>query len=190
MLIAAEVNPGYSQRRDYVSSLSAHGAERPWLGIAAIIAFGVAGLGAALLVRRLSRLAAVAFLAAGAGYVVAALARVDCPSGAARCGISRRRLGGRFDVRGSETITHWSASIIATAFVLAGLLLIAARLYRGGRRAAAVATLAAATATLVALLATGGQHPGTVQRIWILAITAWLVGAAVAGVLSHDQDRT
>jgi len=182
VLVAAHVNPGYSGRRDYVSSLAAHGAEHPWLGMLAIAALGAAGVGAAILVRPLTRVGAVAFLVAGFAYVVAGIARIDCPDGAAHCG-----LGGRFDVHGNQAITHWTAAVLANVLVLAGLLLVAERLARRGRGVAAGATLVAALATLVALVATGGQTPGEVQRGWIVVMTVWLVAAV--GYASSASSR-
>jgi Protein of unknown function (DUF998) len=175
LFVAAHVNPGYSERRDYISSLAAHGAEHAWLGMLAIAALGIAGIGVALLVRPLTRWGAAAFLVAGLAYVVAGVARIDCPDGAARCG-----LGGRFDIHGGPTITHWTAAVVANVLVLAGLVLVGERLARGGRRLAASGTFVAAGVTLVALVATGGQTPGQVQRGWILVMTAWLAAATWA----------
>lgn len=172
LFVAANVNPGYSERRDYISSLAAHGAAHAWLGMLAIAALGAAGVGIALLVRPLTRWGAAAFLVAGLAYVVAGIVRINCPDGAARCG-----LGGRFDVHGGQTITHWTAAVIANVLVLVGLVLVGERLARRGRRVAAGATFVAAGVTLVALVATGGQTPGEVQRAWILVMTAWLVAA-------------
>jgi hypothetical protein len=173
LLLAGAASPGYSQRRDYVSSLAAHGVEDAWLGMLAIAAVGVAGLGAAVLLWRLTRTGALALACAGVGFVVVALVRIDCPNGAARCG-----LGGRFDVHGAPAITHWTAAVVSTVLVLVGATLVAYALFRSGRRAAGVMSAVAAAATLVALVGTGGQSPGVVQRAWIAVMTIWLVGAA------------
>jgi hypothetical membrane protein len=177
VLLAGAESPGYSQRRDYVSSLAAHGVEDAWLGVLAIAAVGVAGLGAAVLLWRLTRAAALALAWAGVGFVVVALVRIDCPNGAARCG-----LGGRFDVHGAPAITHWTAAVVSTVLVLAGATFVAYALFRRGRRAAGMASAVAAAATLVALLGTGGESPGVVQRAWIAVMTAWLVGAAAVSL--------
>jgi hypothetical membrane protein len=177
LLLSGAANSGYSHRRDYVSSLAAHGVEDAWLGMLAIVAIGVAGLGAAALVRPLTRAGALALACAGVGFVVVALVRIDCPSGAARCG-----LGGRFDLHGAPAITHWTAAVASTVFVFVGVALAALALFRSGRRAAGVASAVAAAATLGVLLATGGQSPGVVQRVWIVVMTVWLVGAATVAL--------
>ena len=169
------VVPGYSHRRDYISALAGHGVGDAWLGMLAIVAIAAAGLGAALLLLPVSRWGAAAFLGAGVGYVVVAFARVNCPNGAARCG-----LGGRFDVHGTQQITHWTAAVLSTVLVLVGLSLVGMQLLRRQRHLAGAATLAAAGSTLLALVATGGQTPGTVQRLWIVAMTGWLLGTAAA----------
>jgi len=182
LLVAAHVNAGYSERRDYISSLAARGADHPWLGMLAIAALGSAGVGVALLVRPVTRWGAAAFLVAGLAYVVAGFARIDCPGGAARCG-----LGGRFDIHGGQTITHWTAAVVANVLVLAGLVLVGERLARRGRRFAAGGTFVAAGVTLVALVATGGQTPGQVQRAWILVMTVWLVAAATSGLEASSR---
>jgi Protein of unknown function (DUF998) len=160
-----------------VSSLAAHGVEDAWLGMLAIVAVGVAGLGAAVLLWRLTRAGALALAWAGSGFVVVALVRIDCPNGAARCG-----LGGRFDVHGAPAITHWTAAVVSTVLVLVGVTFVAYALFRKGRRAAGVASAVAAAATLGALLGTGGQSPGVVQRAWIAVMTIWLVGAAAVAL--------
>ena len=129
LLLAGAASSGYSQRRDYVSSLAAHGVDDAWLGMLAIAAIGVVGLGAAVLVRPLTRAGALALACAGIGFVVVALVRIDCPNGAARCG-----LGGRFDVHGAPAITHWTAAVASTVFVLAGATFVAYALFRRGRR--------------------------------------------------------
>ena len=174
LLVAGAESPGYSQTRDYVSSLAAHGVEDAWLGMLAIAAVGVAGLGCAVLLWRLTSAGALALAGAGIGFVVVAVVRIDCPNGAARCG-----LGGRFDVHGAPAITHWTAAVVSAVLVLVGTALVAYALYRSGRRLAGLASAVAAAATLVALVGTGGQSPGVVQRVWIAVMTVWLVGAAV-----------
>jgi hypothetical protein len=151
--------------------------EDAWLGMLAIAAVGVAGLGAAVLLWRLTRAGALALACAGVGFVVVALVRIDCPNGAARCG-----LGGRFDVHGAPAITHWTAAVVSTVLVLVGATLVAYALFRRGRRAAGVISAVAAAATLVALVGTGGQSPGVVQRSWIAVMTIWLVGAAAVAI--------
>jgi hypothetical protein len=178
ILVAAAVNPEYSHRRDYVSVLAAHGAEYGWLGVLAIAAAGGAMLPAGVLVRPLSRAAASAIVLAGIGFVIAAFTRLDCPNGAARCG-----LGGRFAISGSTDVTHWTAATVATALVIACIALTGLRLLRIRRPLPGLLTLAAAAVTAGAFLATGGQTPGEKQRVGIVVATGWLAAVALAILL-------
>lgn len=113
MLAAAAVNPSYSHRRDYVSTLAAHGAEHAWLGIVAVVAAAAAMIPASVLVRPLSRVAAAVIALAGVGFLVVAFTRLDCPNGAAGCG-----LGGRFEISGSTEIAHWTATTVSTVLLI------------------------------------------------------------------------
>jgi hypothetical protein len=177
ILVAAALEPGYTHRRDYVSTLAAHGAAHAGLAMLAIVAAAAAMLCAAPLLRPVSRAAAVAVALAGVGFAVAAFTRLECPKGAAGCG-----LGGRFEVSGSTEIGHWTATTAASALLIAGMALTGAALLRLGRRAAGVATLMAAAVTAAAFLATGGDTPGVSQRVGIVAGTAWLAALALASI--------
>ena len=150
--------------------------EDAWLGMLAIAAIGVAGLGAAALVRPLTR--------AGASRSRArawASSSSRSSESIARAG-RHAALGGRFDLHGAPAITHWAAAVASTVFVLVGVALAALALFRSGRRAAGVASAVAAAATLGVLLATGGQSPGVVQRVWIVVMTVWLAGVATVAL--------
>jgi hypothetical protein len=174
ILVAAALEPGYTHRRDYVSTLAAHGAAHAGLAILAIVSAAGAIVSAALLVRPVSRAATVVVAVAGAGFVVVALTRLDCPNGAAGCG-----LGGRFEVSGSTEIGHWTATTVSSILLIAGIALTGIALARRGRLAAGIASLAAAVATAGAFLATGGDMPGQMQRIGIAVATGWLAAAAL-----------
>ena len=165
ILVAAALEPGYRQRRDYVSVLAAHGAEHPWLAILGLVAAAGAMLFASLLLWRVSRVAGLALALASAGFVAVAFTRLDCPNGAAACG-----LGGRFEISGSTEIGHWTATT--------GLALV-----RRHRTAAGVATIAAAVVTTGAFLATGGDTPGIRERLGIAVATGWLATVAVVALL-------
>jgi len=182
MLVAAAANPDYSHRRDYVSTLAAHGAEHSWLGVVAIAAAAVAMLAGGALVRSLSRVAAVAVTLAGAGFLVVAFTRLDCPNGAAGCG-----LGGRFAVSGSTEITHWTAVTVSSVLFIAGIAAAGVALLRLGHRLPGLATVAAAAATSAAFLAMGGQKPGGIQRIGILVATGWLAAVAIATLAGYAR---
>jgi hypothetical protein len=175
MLVAAAVNPAYSHRRDYVSVLAAHGAEHGWLGVIAIAAAGGAMLPASVLIRPFSRTAASAIGLAGIGFLVASFTRLDCPNGAAKCG-----LGGRFDISGSTEITHWTAATLSSTLLIAGIALTGLALLRTRRTLAGLLTLAAGAVTAGAFLATGGQTPGAEQRFGIFVATGWLAAVALA----------
>src|SRR6476619_2218760 len=95
VLLVGAANPGYSQTRDYVSTLAARGADYGWLGVLAICAAALAIIATGALLRSLSRLAAVLTGIAGVGFLVVAFTRLSCPDGPAGCG-----LGGRFEVSG------------------------------------------------------------------------------------------
>jgi hypothetical protein len=180
LLVAAGLEPGYAHRRDYVSTLASRGAEHGWLGVAAIAAAGVAIGLSALLVRRFSRLAAVAFALAGAGFLVVAFTRLECANGAAGCG-----LGGRFAISGSTEVTHWTATTVSTVLVIAAIALTGVALLRAGRLVAGVVTLAAAAVTAGSFLVMGGQSPGVAQRVGIVVATGWLAAVAVGTLARH-----
>jgi hypothetical protein len=97
VVVLGAANPGYSQTRDYVSPLAAHGANFGWLGVLAICAAAIAMLGTALLLRPVSGVAALLAGLAGVGFLVVAFTRLDCPDGPAGCG-----LGGCFEVSGLQ----------------------------------------------------------------------------------------
>jgi hypothetical protein len=183
LVVAAAANPAYSHRRDYVSTLAAHGAERGWLGVVAIAAAGAAMLPAALLARRLSRVAGLAIGLAGVGFLVVSVTRLDCPNGAAGCG-----LGGRFEISGSTEISHWTAATVSTVLVIAGIALTGVALLRARHTIAGLVSLAAAAVTTGAFLATGGQTPGEEQRVGIAVATGWLAALAFAA-LAHGRTR-
>ncbi|HWM10083.1 MAG TPA: DUF998 domain-containing protein [Solirubrobacteraceae bacterium] len=174
ILVAAALEPGYTHRRDYVSTLAARGAEYGELAMFAIVAAAAAMLFAAFLVRHLSRLAGAAIAIAGVGFVVAAFTRLECANGAAGCG-----LGGRFEISGSTEIGHWTATTVSSILLIGGIALTGIALIRRGRRISGVASLAAAAVTAGAFLATGGENPGVMQRIGIVVGTGWLAAFAI-----------
>jgi hypothetical membrane protein len=183
IVVAAALEPGYEQRRDYVSTLAAHGAAHAGLAIFGIVAVAAAMALTALLVRQVSRIAALAIALAGVGFVVVAFTRLECANGAAACG-----LGGRFEISGSAEIGHWTATTVSTVLVIAGIALTGLALIRDGRRGAGGVTLAAALVTAGAFLATGGDMPGIRERIGIAVATGWLAAVAIA-TLARARER-
>jgi hypothetical protein len=179
ILVAGALEPGYALRRDYVSTLAAHGAAHAGLAMLGILAAAGAIAAASLLVSPVSRAAGVAVGLAGAGFVVVAFTRLDCANGAAGCG-----LGGRFEVSGSAEIGHWTATTVSSVLLIAGIALTGVALVRQGRRVAGIASLAAAAVIAGAFLATGGDMPGQMERIGIVVATGWLAALAI-GTLAH-----
>jgi Protein of unknown function (DUF998) len=182
-LVAAALEPGYTHRRDYVSTLAARGAEHAALAMFAIVAAAASMLFASFLVRHVMRLAAVAIGLAGVGFVVAAFTRLECPDGAAGCG-----LGGRFEISGSTEIGHWTATTVSTILLVGGIALTGIALIRRGHATAGAASLAAAAVTTGAFLATGGESPGVMQRIGIVVGTGWLATFALATLSAVRAD--
>ena len=185
ILAAAAFEPGYSHRRDYVSTLAAHGTELPGVAILAIVAAAGAMIFASWLLRPHSRAAALMVALAGVGFVIAAFTRLECPNGAAGCG-----LGGRFEVSGSTEIGHWTATTVSSVLLIGGIALTGVALVRHGRLLEGIASVAAAAVTAGAFLATGGDSPGVPQRIGIVVATAWLAAFALMTLHGSKQPLT
>jgi hypothetical membrane protein len=183
VLVVGAANPGYSQTRDYVSTLAARGADYGWLGVTAICAAALAILSTAVLLRALSRVAAVLTGVAGIGFLVVAFTRLGCPDGPAGCG-----LGGRFDVSGFREITHSAATTLSASLLVAAMAWSGIELHRRGNGRAGMASLSAAAATALAFLATGGSSPGWIERIGILVATCWMAGVAVASLVARSAE--
>jgi hypothetical membrane protein len=183
VLLVGAANPGYSQTRDYVSTLAARGADYGWLGALAICAAALAMIATATLLRALSRIAAVLTGIAGLGFLVVAFTRLSCPNGPAGCG-----LGGRFEVSGFREITHSAATTFSAVLLVAAMAWSGVDLRRRGSTRAGVASLGAATATAVAFLATGGSSPGWIERLGIVVATGWMAAVAVAGFLPRPAE--
>jgi len=177
VLLLGAANPGYSQTRDYLSTLAARGADHGWLGVLAICAAALALVATATLLLVLSRIAALLTGIAGVGFVVVALTRLSCPNGPAGCG-----LGGRFDVSGFREITHSAATTVSAVLLVAAMAWSGIELHRCGRTRAGAASLGAAAATAVAFLATGGSSPGWIERLGVLVATCWMAAVAVASL--------
>lgn len=176
VIIAGSANTDYSQSRDYISALASIGAERPWLGMLAIAAVGVAFVLTASLVRPFSRTAAVTVALAGVGYVFAAFARIRCVQGAAFCGVGDRQ---GTDLESTRGYVHEGAVIGSTLLLVIAMTALGIALLRGGRKAVGVASLVAAGATVVTFALVSGDSPGTGQRIWIAVMALWAIGVAV-----------
>jgi hypothetical membrane protein len=183
VLVAGATNPGYSQTRDYVSTLAARGADPGWLGVLAICSAAIAILATAVLLRALSRFAAVLTAIGGAGFLVVAFTRLQCANGAAGCG-----LGGRFDLSGATEITHSAATTLSAVLLVVAMAWSGIDLVHRGHAHAGIASLAASAATAVAFLATGGSSPGWIERVGILVATAWMASIAIAALVARPAN--
>lgn len=184
VVIAGSANPDYSHSRDYVSALASIGAQHSWLGVLAIAAVGVAFVLTSLLVRPVSRVAAVAVALAGAGYVFGAFARIRCAEGAAFCGVGDRQSA---DLENTRGYVHEGAVVGSSLLLVVAMTALGVALIRQGRRAGGVASLIAAFATVITFALVSGDSPGAEQRIWIAVMTLWVIGVAVWALMRVDD---
>lgn len=187
VLVAGSANPHYSHSRDYISSLASVGAERPWLGMFAIGAVGVALLLTSAFVRPMSRTAAIAVALAGVGYVVAAFARLRCADGAAFCGVGDRQ---STDLENTRGYVHEAAVIGSTLLLVIAMTALGIALLRGGRRAGGIASLVAAGATVVTFALVSGDTPGAEQRIWVAVMMLWTLSVALWTIARGTDTRS
>ena len=165
ILIGGVINDGYSQTRDFVSALSGRGSTAAFVGMTGLIGFSSAHFAAAMAARRVSRTASAALFGASAAGLVVALARINCPNGAARCSIN--------DGLPSDTLdtAHGLAVGAYEFFFVVGTLALALALLRRSRsaslRVTAVALFGLALTSLATLQAMPAVDPGGVQRLWL-----------------------
>ena len=187
VVVGGSANPNYSHSRDYISPLASMGAERPWLGMLAIGAVGVAFLLTATLVRPYSRIAAIAVALAGLGYIVAAFARIRCAQGAAFCGVGDRQ---STDLENTRGYIHEGAVVGSTLLLVVAMAALGIALLHGGRRAGGIASLIAAGATVVTFALVSGDTPGTEQRIWAAVMLLWTLGVALWTIARASRARS
>jgi len=180
VVVGGLVNPGYSQRRDFVSALASRGADLAWIGVAGLVLLPLAHLATLSL---LWTRADVAFVRTGAhalftsvlaGFVVAAN-RISCPGGAAGCSTDSR-------LRPTDWMDHlhgWAVGVYGVAMVVAIASAAADLRWRQGMRGLAVLSAVLAPASAALLLAISLGATGGVQRLWLLVNTGWLVATAV-----------
>ena len=118
ILVAAALEPGYSNRRDYVSTLAANGADHGELAVLGIVAAAASMIAAAVLVWPVSVVAAIA----GAGGDRVRHRRLH-PSR-----VPRRRggrgLGGRFEISGFTEVGHWTATTVSSILLIGGMVIV------------------------------------------------------------------
>jgi hypothetical protein len=179
-LVAGTIDPGYHPVAEMISGLAAQDAAAPALMIGGFLAAAGALMVAGItLFRRLTGLAAragaVLVTLAGAGMVVAGLARQDCSQASAAC-LARESAG-------LASTAHWihqfSSLALFTALVVAAPLLA-----RGLRRLPRWQHLGrpmrwTALAGLLALVTfmsqTEGDYAGACQRVFLLIVFGWPV---------------
>lgn len=154
--------PGYSPGADYLSALAAIGAQEPWWGLAMFACGAVALVGGAAVLRGSVPVAATLMTASAISVAVAAIARVECPLGAAGCNAGPTVL---------EPTTSGQVHALAVAayqvFFSAALLAVAWAGWRQRRLLPVVVGVSAAVLTAVLALDPLPVDPGWSQRLWV-----------------------
>ena len=178
--------PGYDWHTDYVSSLAGRGSSVWQIADAGLLAFALAHLAAAEVVRAQWRARWVARLLQGSGLVFlgAALFRTACPLGEVRCGIE----GAHNQLDDSLSALH--GGLVSIYLVLMLLAMLAAG-FSSGRRTGPARWLLLASFPLAGLawysLGRFGAGPdfGLWERCWLICNAVWLAlltaGRAVEG---------
>lgn len=172
--IGGSRQPGYDPSIDYLSALAAFGAVDPGWGVAMFGCGAVAIAAAAVLLRRVQLVLACVLLAGSAcAVVVAGLARVDCPEGAAGCNAGPAVLE-------PTTTGAVHAGAVGAYQVLFSLALLAAAVgCRGRRRSLMVLGVVGALLTVLLAFDPLPLSAGWSQRLWVAVGHAALLAVAV-----------
>jgi hypothetical protein len=174
--------PGYSQLRDALAALGARDAAHPWIFLTGAVALAVAifvlGPAVGRAVPSRQRLVAASFAVAGVGTLAWAGFRPDCDPGSQAC-------RDRFDagLLSWQHSAHLWAGLAMSVAILATALAVAAALWP--RPIAVVALGSGVTGLAISVgswFAWGHGANGLVDRVGVLAMHVWLVGAGI-GVL-------
>lgn len=192
LLIAAQAQPAFDPQTDLISGLASDGANRPWLGRAAMLAVAAAYLALCLLSAAARRgWIAAAAAAAAASAAGIALVPLQCPRGAHGCSGPD---SGRAVPRPRGDVIHRDLVAAFEVALLLLLVLIAAGLARRHERGRA--RLLLGLACLSAVLLAGqqrGESIGWWQLTWfsvvLLAAAAALTWADPRVIASHSQAR-
>jgi len=171
IVLGGAVNDGYAQNRDFVSALSSRGATHAWIGIIGLLAFSAANALTSWLLWTRSRAVSWLLGVAAASGMLAALARIDCPGGAARCSLDEQTTG------------DWLNSLHGNAvfaYALAVIFALGSAAWQVKRTAWRLTFIALAATSVVALVMTSSATPGSAQRIWLAANAAALLALAVS----------
>ena len=165
--LGAAQQPGYDRAQDYLSSLAAVGADQPGWGLL-MFAFAVL-----VVVAGAWRVRSGTLLASAAALAVAAVARVDCPAGAAQCS------AGALVVEPDALGRVHAASVVAYQVLFtAALLHLAWVARRCGQSHAAAAALLGAVVPFALAFDPLPLAPGLSQRLWVVAGQVVLVAVA------------
>jgi len=178
IFMGGALNDGYVQSRDYVSALSSRGSTAAFVGIAGLLAFSAAHAAVGLIVGRHSRVALVAFELAAVFGTIVALARIQCPDGAAHCSLDDGVTADELDrLHGLGVVAY------EVAFVV-GLVAASWWLLRSTRRSAVAvggALILLCMTSLTLLIVMPDAEPGTVQRAWLLVNSVSIILVAITG---------
>jgi hypothetical membrane protein len=196
-LVAGELDSGYNHARQYVSELGAETADNPWIANSAIFLFGLTlgALGAALWLALQGRARAVVpailFSIAGLGFIVAALAPIECePTLSEVCEM-------RFDEGDASTATYvhaWAGFVAQIAFLLTPFgLALALRPHRLSGLAFLIGLIGLAIFALFWFGGSGDDQSGSaglVQRLGFGTIHEWSGIVAIALLIwAHTRPR-
>ena len=178
VVVAQSRQPGYAPSRDFVSALASEGARWPLLGIGALLVFGVAYLAAGVVLDDDPGTRLGAALLAGAGLLtwVVALARIDCPFGAAGCSLPSESgvLAADTGARLGPELHGWAVAGSYTLVALA-MLVTAVLWWRRDRRLGLLSAAALVTSLATVPFWIAGDPPGGPQRVWLGILSAWVV---------------
>jgi hypothetical protein len=171
IVLGGALNDGYAQGRDFVSALSARGATQAWVGVVGLLAFSSANALTAWLMWMRSRVVGWLLVVAAASGLIAALARIHCPGGAAGCSLDEESTGDWLD------LLHGNAVFVYGVAVVAALGTAAWQVKHRGWRLTFVAL---AALSVVALALTSSATPGAAQRVWLAANATALLALAMS----------
>jgi cytochrome b561 len=174
-LATSLADPAYDWHNDYVSSLSGRGSSVWQIADAGLLAFALAHLAAAEVVRTQWRARWVARLLQGSGiaFLGAAVFRTACPLGEARCGIE----GAHNQLDDSLSALHGGLVSIYLVLMLMAMLVAG---FSSGRRTGPARWLLLASFPLAGLawysLGRFGAGPdfGLWERCWLICNAVWL----------------
>ena len=190
-VVAGALAPGYSHSESGVSALAGRGMPHAWIVTAGLIVLGLSvaalapGVVAVLPPRRAATMAALLFALAGLGFVVAALARVDCDLSQHACSV--RFEDGELTWR---TSLHLWSGLFTSLALIGTPFAIARALWPSPVAGLALGSGLWGLGLLVAaglLYRATGAPDGIVERVQLAAAQIW--GVIVAAGILHETRR-